>query len=782
MRSPEPQLRAYDPQPANAVADLDSGSSSSGDDAQEPEDVYEVEAVRASRFDEQANAKRYFVKWKGYTEEEKTWEPIENLSGCLELVEEFERKQDEVRRKIAQKQALKNAESFAAGKASDREPSTGASDASVETSLLEFDQRRAKAKQAKAREKQAVVRRAETDVAERWEKKAEKKKAQTTRPHEPVASTSKSPAGGRSASKKRPVDDTPPSSSSASKKAKKGRKPVIASDSSAEEDTSPKRLPKSARTAVGPAPTKVTPVQPISTVEKASAPSTASAPSAVNGIAPALSGPAAPAPPKPVVATSTPSTESRPSPELGLANAQPRKTSSAFQGPYATIKALAAISIKKTSGATSVAAAAPSPPALSPGATSPADGPAPASRVRFASKPEGPSAAPSSSQVQPAPSALRQAPAPAIARAPTPPPVVAAPPVAPSPAVAEQAASAPSPTAAAPHVASPSSVGAPVEDGTTAVDPVAAAKEAEAAKVDLARRLSEMETRLRKTSWCAADSRFEQDALPVACAEAIPIDAALVRRLKGKGVAILFTNHDDKMVGEGLALGYLLMSMGAVTPERLEGVHAVFVHRNDSFAQLEPLYAELVNLPTHSVEYFRFGGGQPVEEIFCAGYLVVPTLTALRHAASYERFCSSVRDVYARTCQLFVHPATIGCSRSPYNSSSPIVERLTKTNVDIIDRVQLPLSSAFAGTEKATLLAPFATWPSTIPKVDAAKELDEILAHIVHTRFKFATTWRRFVVVVDDILSEQSTMARKKGIELATWDSLTTLVKEAPFG
>lgn len=153
-----------------------------------------------------------------------------------------------------------------------------------------------------------------------------------------------------------------------------------------------------------------------------------------------------------------------------------------------------------------------------------------------------------------------------------------------------------------------------------------------------------------------------------------------------KGVAILFTNHDDKMVGEGLALGYLLMSMGAVTPERLEGVHAVFVHRNDSFAQLEPLYAELVNLPTHSVEYFRFGGGQPVEEIFCAGaslpsilrargrpdldaragYLVVPTLTALRHAASYERFCSSVRDVYARTCQLFVHPATIGCSRSPY--------------------------------------------------------------------------------------------------------------------
>lgn len=91
------------------------------------------------------------------------------------------------------------------------------------------------------------------------------------------------------------------------------------------------------------------------------------------------------------------------------------------------------------------------------------------------------------------------------------------------------------------------------------------------------------------------------------------------RRARSKGVAILFTNREDSMIGEGLALGYLLMSMGAVTPERLEGVHAVFVHRNDSFAQLEPLYVELVNLPTHSVEYFRFGGGQPVEEIFSAG-------------------------------------------------------------------------------------------------------------------------------------------------------------------
>ncbi|GAA5946382.1 hypothetical protein JCM3775_004773, partial [Rhodotorula graminis] len=474
MRSPEPQLRAHNPQPANALVDLDSGSSSSGDDAQDPEDVYEVEAVRASRFDEQANAKRYFVKWKGYGEHEKTWEPIENLSGCLELVEEYERKQAEVQRQIAEKAALKkkNAGSPVADKELTRQPSAGDSNTSGATSLLEFDQRRAKAKQAKVREKQPVPRRAESDVAENWEKKAEKKAAQKIRAHDPVASTSKSPAGARSATKKRPVDDTP---SSSNKKLKKGRNPVITSDSSAEEDASPKRLPKSARAAAELAPTKFPTADPDWVNGKASAPSATSAPSAIEAAACASPGPAAPASPKRVVPTSAPLTESRPSPELGPVKPQARKMSSTIQGPYATINMLKAMSIKKTSGATPVAAGAPSPPALSPVASSFVDEPAPASRVRFASKPEGPTAASGTSQVQPAPSAMRQAPVQVAARASAPPPVVTAPHVAPTPVVAEPAAPAPAPAPAAPRVASPSSVGAPAEDGAAAVDPGAAA-------------------------------------------------------------------------------------------------------------------------------------------------------------------------------------------------------------------------------------------------------------------------------------------------------------------
>lgn len=32
---------------------------------------------------------KYRVKWRGYTEEESTWEPIENLQNCMEQIIEF---------------------------------------------------------------------------------------------------------------------------------------------------------------------------------------------------------------------------------------------------------------------------------------------------------------------------------------------------------------------------------------------------------------------------------------------------------------------------------------------------------------------------------------------------------------------------------------------------------------------------------------------------------------------------------------------------------------------
>lgn len=41
-----------------------------------------------SSFDLQAH---YYLKWEDYTNRHNTWEPIENLTGCAELLAEFEK-------------------------------------------------------------------------------------------------------------------------------------------------------------------------------------------------------------------------------------------------------------------------------------------------------------------------------------------------------------------------------------------------------------------------------------------------------------------------------------------------------------------------------------------------------------------------------------------------------------------------------------------------------------------------------------------------------------------
>jgi len=38
----------------------------------------------------------YFVKWKGWSEDENTWEPLESLDNAKELVEEFHSENEEM--------------------------------------------------------------------------------------------------------------------------------------------------------------------------------------------------------------------------------------------------------------------------------------------------------------------------------------------------------------------------------------------------------------------------------------------------------------------------------------------------------------------------------------------------------------------------------------------------------------------------------------------------------------------------------------------------------------
>jgi len=55
----------------------------------EPEDEYVVEAIMDKRMED--GQPKYLVKWKDWPHSSNTWEPVSNLTGCPELLKEFER-------------------------------------------------------------------------------------------------------------------------------------------------------------------------------------------------------------------------------------------------------------------------------------------------------------------------------------------------------------------------------------------------------------------------------------------------------------------------------------------------------------------------------------------------------------------------------------------------------------------------------------------------------------------------------------------------------------------
>ncbi|GAA5857906.1 hypothetical protein JCM1840_000963 [Sporobolomyces johnsonii] len=769
--SPEPQLETRPSRPPEP--DAGTSSSSETEDADEAEEEYVVEEIRASRWDSVDNCWRYFIKWKGYSEEEKTWEPASNLN-CPELLAEFE----ERKRRREQSRISREASAVSASTSQARKPqpspkpkskhrptpaAQNSSDSSEDEglSLKELEERRQKAKKQAAKERRtSKLPRAEDAVATKWEKKQK--------------STSKDPHGDLPSrlSKKasRLVERSGSSSSSESSSKKRSAGPVLKRP----------RLSSEVRTVNyfrGRASlTRIFLAHALPAVKKVATKAPRFPQSDSDEDARPIK--------RPLL------TKSNSTPIVGSSSST---SASSIQRPAINGKAsTAALAIRPSPAAKPLPASLPLkvvPPAVNKDAIR---------AIKFKRKPPA---------LPPTRASALQNGLPSVSTAPN---TAMGTPGAAGPSAiaradrAHSTAGSPAPPARAAHNvrfaddadekpavegpdAPPAITNGPsVEDRVDHGPAIAERIAAEAAKAfanaaaERARMTQSLEERLVNTEYYRSKPVFQEKALPAACAEAVMMTHGTALRMKGRGVAIICNGRETDMAGEGVALGLLMMLVGARTPNQLSEVAVVCLHRRDSLEQLERMYCDLVNMSSHHVEFLHFGGGLPVQPILLCNFLIMPSFNALQQSAALDRFCRNQHEANVKNCTVLAHPASIVRARSRLPNWNKVVYSLAANSVPIAEKTELTLGSAFVTVDKSVYLAPGMPSPP-FPDVTIDSELNEIETLLCWKRTQEPAKWRRFIVVVDQVDPVEAERAKDRGIELYTWIGLDDLIKTSVF-
>ncbi|GAA5919601.1 hypothetical protein JCM1841_001073 [Sporobolomyces salmonicolor] len=730
-RSPEPQLETRPPRPPDS--DAGNSSSSETESSGDTEEEYVVEEIRASRWDPVDNCWRYFIKWEGYPEEEKTWEPASNLN-CPELVAKFEERKRQ--REQSRKSREASAVSASASQATNIRPSPkstlhsrpapAAHDSSESSedeglSLRELEERRQKAKKQAAREHRPP--RAEDVVATKWEKRKK--------------STSKDPHG-----------DSP------SRLSKKASRPVEQSGSF------PTSKPPSKKRSLGPVLKRPGPSTEVST------PSDEDARPIKR---PLLTKPTSP-------------------PIVGSSGSSGSTSASSMQGPAINSKALTTAAAFKPSPV-----AKPLPVSLPAKIVPPTVHKDAIRAMQFKRKPPAPlpdrttalrNGLPSvSTALSPAQGTPGAAGASAVARVDRPSSTAG------SPAPPEHAAHTVrfadnadgEPAVEAPDAPSVVANDTSVEDRidhASIADKIAA--EVRKAAAERARTMQSLQERLVNTEYYRSNPVFQEKALPAACAEAIMVTHGTALRMKGRGVAIICNETEADVTGEGIAFGLLMMLVGARMPNQLSEVAVVCLHRRNSFEQLERMYCDLVNMTHHHVEFLHFGSGLPVQPILLCNFLIIPSFNALQQTAAFDRFCRKQHEGNVKNCTILAHPASIVRARSLRPNWNKVVYSLASNSVPIADKTELTLGSAFVTVDKSVYLAPGMPNPP-FPDVTIESELNEIEMLLCWKRTREPVKWRRYIVVVDQVDPVETERAKDRGIELCTWVMLDELLKTSVF-